>query len=334
MNIFFGLKSLRANFPYVPLVIDAGVGVPSNAEQAMELGFDAEETRRRVGGDSVHQGFGVPLDRCVSKSERAMAEMLLMHGANPNSPCEDGGTPMANAYGRGDREMLDLLAKHGGVVSAGTAAYHRDVAVARQRILEEDAGTLPPGGVTPGCRVAEDLLVGECGEPEIIRMALERIDWPPDHPRWYPTLKGPLSFWSHIPWTGSRDKHLPRDGYLASFKLILARCHANVRGTFGRYILHDVMAMGFHDGESGWVSDEEALAFAITLLDAGARTDVRDDLLQSTPLGWACRWGRTPIVKELLRRGVDPIEADAPAWATPRAWAEKMQHREIMTMLV
>ena len=300
----------------------------------LELGFDAEETRRRVGGDSVHEGSGVPLDRCVSKGQKAMAEILLMHGADPNSPCEQGGTPMANAYGSRNREMLDLLATHGGVVSAGTAAYHRDVALARQRILEEDAGTLPPGGVTPGCKVAEDLLVGECGEPEIIRMALARIDWPPDHPRWYPALKGPLSFWSHIPWTGSRDKHLPREGYLASFKLILARCHANVRGTFGRYILHDVMAMGFHDGESGWVSDEEALAFAITLLDAGARTDVRDELLQSTPLGWACRWGRTPIVRELLRRGVDPIEADAPAWATPRAWAEKMRHREIMAMLM
>lgn len=299
----------------------------------LDLGFDAEETRRRVGGDVVHDGRGVPLDRCVSKGERAMAELLLQHGADPNSPCEYGGTPMANAYGRRDREMLDLLARHGGVVSAGTAAYHRDVAIARLRILEEDAGTLPPGGVTPGCRVAEDLLAGECGEPEIVRMALDRIDWPPDHPRWYATLKGPLSFWSHIPWIRSSALNLPREGYLACFTLILARCHANVRGTFGRSILHDVMAMGFHDGVSGWVSDDEALAFAVTLLDAGARTNVRDDLLQSTPLGWACRWGRTPIVRELLRRGVDPIEPDAPAWATPRAWAEKMGHAEIRRLL-
>ena len=299
----------------------------------LDMGFDVEETRRRVGGDSVHESRGVPLDRCVSKGNREMAKMLLARGANPNSRCEHGGTPMAGAYGRGDRAMLDLLAEHGGVVDAGTAAYHRDVAIARQRILEEDAGTLQPGGVTPGLKVAEDLLAGECGEPEIIRMALARIDWPSDDPRWYSTLKGPLSFWSHIPWTGSRDKHLPREGYLASFKLILARCHANVRGTFGRTILHDVMAMGFHDGASGWVTEEEALAFAITLLDAGARTDVRDDLLKSTPLGWACRWGRTPIVRELLRRGVDPVEADAEPWATPRAWAEKMQHREIVAML-
>jgi len=93
------------------------------------------------------------------------------------------------------------------------------------------------------------------------------------------------------------------------------------------------MAMGFHDGASGWITEDEALAFAVTLLDAGARTDVRDDLLKSTPLGWACRWGRVPIVKELLRRGVDPSEPDAESWATPRAWAEKMGHREIVAML-
>ena len=71
----------------------------------------------------------------------------------------------------------------------------------------------------------------------------------------------------------------------------------------------------------------------MTLLDAGARTDVRDDLLKSTPLGWACRWGRTPIVRELLRRGVDRVEPDSPTWATPRAWAEKMNHSAIVAML-
>ena len=41
LNNLFGLKSLRAHFPGVPLVIDAGIGAPSHAVQAMELGFDA-----------------------------------------------------------------------------------------------------------------------------------------------------------------------------------------------------------------------------------------------------------------------------------------------------
>lgn len=36
-----GLRLLRAAFPDVPLVVDAGIGLPSHATQAMELGYDA-----------------------------------------------------------------------------------------------------------------------------------------------------------------------------------------------------------------------------------------------------------------------------------------------------
>ena len=37
----YGLKTLRAHFPDVPLVVDAGIGTPSHAADAMELGYDA-----------------------------------------------------------------------------------------------------------------------------------------------------------------------------------------------------------------------------------------------------------------------------------------------------
>lgn len=41
LNNLFGLRAMRAHFPDVPLVIDAGLGLPSQAAQAMELGYDA-----------------------------------------------------------------------------------------------------------------------------------------------------------------------------------------------------------------------------------------------------------------------------------------------------
>jgi thiazole synthase len=37
----FALRTLRARLPGVPLVVDAGIGAPSHASAAMELGFDA-----------------------------------------------------------------------------------------------------------------------------------------------------------------------------------------------------------------------------------------------------------------------------------------------------
>lgn len=41
LNNRFGLQALRAHFPNVPLIVDAGIGLPSHAAAAMELGFDA-----------------------------------------------------------------------------------------------------------------------------------------------------------------------------------------------------------------------------------------------------------------------------------------------------
>lgn len=41
LNNLFGLRAMRAHFPDIPLVIDAGLGLPSQAAQAMEMGYDA-----------------------------------------------------------------------------------------------------------------------------------------------------------------------------------------------------------------------------------------------------------------------------------------------------
>jgi len=41
LNNVYALRTLRAHFPDVPLVVDAGIGLPSHAAHAMELGFDA-----------------------------------------------------------------------------------------------------------------------------------------------------------------------------------------------------------------------------------------------------------------------------------------------------
>jgi len=40
LNNVYGLRTLRSHFPDVPIIVDAGLGVPSHAAQAMELGCD------------------------------------------------------------------------------------------------------------------------------------------------------------------------------------------------------------------------------------------------------------------------------------------------------
>ncbi|MCE7027377.1 thiazole synthase [Jiella avicenniae] len=40
LNNVYGLRAMRARFPDLTLLVDAGIGVPSHAAQAMELGYD------------------------------------------------------------------------------------------------------------------------------------------------------------------------------------------------------------------------------------------------------------------------------------------------------
>ena len=141
-------------------------------------------------------------------------------------------------------------------------------------------------------------------------MALERIDWPREDTRWMWPL------WQAFTSDGGIDRGL------ACFRLLLDRADPNVSAA-GRTMLHTVIARG----------RREHFAFAEMLLDRGARTDIRDELLESTALGWACRWGHTHFVKLLLARGADPVEADAAAWATPIAWARKKNRREVLELL-
>lgn len=81
------------------------------------------------------------------------------------------------------------------------------------------------------------------------------------------------------------------------------------------------------------MNEQEALEFGRLLLDAGADLTLRDPLLQSTPLGWACRNGRRVLVELMIERGAAVNEPDAEEWATPLAWATKMGHEEIAALL-
>ena len=59
LNNPYGLRSMRAHFPGIPLVVDAGVGVPSHAAAAMEMGYDAVLLNTAVAkaGDPVRMAW-------------------------------------------------------------------------------------------------------------------------------------------------------------------------------------------------------------------------------------------------------------------------------------
>jgi ankyrin repeat protein len=290
----------------------------------LDLGVDPDE-RVRVGGiDEIQYSWGFPLWECAATGKHEMAEILLSRGADPNASVEASGSPIHQAYGQRDRQMIELLERYGARIDAPTAAVYRQTALAKR--LFDEVGDQPD--------VQERVLWSAAcgGDTEIVRLALARIDWARTDPRWFNILEQPLRIWNHGSghWT---DETLDRSTYVECFRLVLARADPNIRGrvqdsgTFGLTILHSVA------GSRGHVTAAERVAFATLLLDAGARPDIRDHILASTPLGWACRWGRAELVALLLDRGADPIETEAQPWASPRAWAERMGHANVLALL-
>ncbi len=92
LNNLYGLRSLRAHFANIPLVVDAGLGLPSQAAQAIEIGYDAVLLNTAVAkaGDPVKMAEGFA---------RAVEAGALAHAADPMEP-RDMAAPSTPVLGK------------------------------------------------------------------------------------------------------------------------------------------------------------------------------------------------------------------------------------------
>jgi ankyrin repeat protein len=301
---------------------------PEILELLLDSGLDPDARTRVNDVDEVAFTWGMPLYQCARHGKHAMAEMLLKRGADPNAQVYASGTPLSEAYGQRDERMIALLERFGGRSNPSMAGFYRRKDLALRLLGEYGDVALPDDGFGSG-PVAEQLVgaAARGGDPEILRIAMDRVDWQRGDPRWYGALVQPLGFWNH--WIGPWCHHeWDRSTYLTCFRMVLERLGPPIgQGRFGVTILHEIVTMGDH------VTAEERVAFATAALDAGARLDIRDELLKSTPLGWACRWAREELVRLFLHRGADPMEPEAEPWATPEAWATRMNRDAVLREL-
>jgi thiazole synthase len=89
----YALRTLRAYFPGVPLVIDAGIGAPSHAAEAMEMGYDAVllNTAIATAADPIRMAsaFADAIDAGRTAYEAGLMQRRDM--AEPSTPT--AGTP-------------------------------------------------------------------------------------------------------------------------------------------------------------------------------------------------------------------------------------------------
>jgi ankyrin repeat protein len=252
----------------------------------------------------------MPLWYAALANQREIAELLLDRGADPNANVYASGWPLRNAWHHPDGVVKNLLLARGARPQPYMLAELHDVAEAK-RLLDAD----------PSEPLAKEFAVSAAdhGCAAIVELALPRITWPPNDPSWHWVIIQPIR--------GATADHSDREGHFASMAALLRHGVDPNVSRYGQTALH--FAAAYH----GSVSDADRTRFAAMLLDAGARLDLRDDLLKSTPLAWACRWGRKPMVELLLSRGAPVDEPDADPWATPKAWATKMNRTAILALL-
>jgi ankyrin repeat protein len=277
---------------------------------SLDLGADVDE---RIVLQEVEQptpSWGMPLWYAALAGRLDITTLLLDRGADPNANVYASGWPLWNAWRYKHESVRRLLLERGAKPQPYMVAHAHDVEEAKRLLT-----------TNPSEELARELAVsaGDHGCAAIVELALPHITWPMNDPRWHWVLIQPIR--------GAGENAGENEGHYRSMVALLEHgVDPNVQ-RYGQTALHFAAA---HHGEVG---DEERARFAAMLIDHGARLDLRDDLLKSTPLGWACRWGRRSLVELLIGRGAPVDEPDAEPWAEPRAWATKMKQDAVLAIL-
>lgn len=84
----YGLRTLRAQFPDIPMIIDAGLGLPSHATEAMQMGFDAVLLNTAVAraGDPAAMAEAFALAARAGRLAHAADPMPAREMAAPSTP--------------------------------------------------------------------------------------------------------------------------------------------------------------------------------------------------------------------------------------------------------
>jgi ankyrin repeat protein len=282
------------------------------AKLLLDLGADPNERTLLTDNEEPQESWGMPLWHAAYVNDYAAAKLLLDRGADPNANVYASGWPLGHAWNHADGRVKNLLVDRGARATPYMVAQRNDVAEAR-RLLDAQPNDE---------ELANELAwsAADHGSPEILAMALPHLShWPRSDSRWNWILLQPIR--------AAGSDAAANEPFFECLKLILDQKVDPDVPCFGRTTLH------YCGSAHGSASSAARARFAAQLLDHGDDLARRDDLLRSTPLGWACRWGHLELVELLLQRGAPVHEPDAEPFAQPLAWARRMNHRKIVALL-
>jgi ankyrin repeat protein len=239
---------------------------------------------------------GHALYSAVYNGHHEIARLLLEHGAYPSPPVESSADALSIAIRNSDAKMIELLCSFGSSRSVELLAYYGDVQTAAAVFAANPALANDP--------VALENAAGECQEP-FVRLML----------RYQPDLAARVS-------VGVRRQDPQEPGKARALTELL-------------------FAHGMNPSRPDWLGITRLHEFARRcdlenaqiFIDHGADLHARDEDICSTPLGWAAKFGKLPMVEFLLERGARTNLPDDPPWARPLAWAIRRGHDEVAELL-
>jgi thiazole synthase len=94
LNNLFALRAMRAHFPEIPLVIDAGIGAPSQAAHAFELGYDAVLLNTAI----ARAGDPIAMARAFSLAAEAGRKAFLAQPIEPRDMAAPSTPVLGKAF--------------------------------------------------------------------------------------------------------------------------------------------------------------------------------------------------------------------------------------------
>ena len=291
------LAIISGNVEAVPLLLD--------------LGLDPDELYSEADAEGDARSWGFPLVATIEHDEYETFMLLLDRGADPSARIYASGTPIMSALGKEDDRYLDELLRRGAKLNLYEISRRGRIDLVKAVLAGEATGKIDAEeeNLSPA-QCADGMLCGaiDGGQVEVLQLCV-------------PHLKDP-------PGGGLMQRTWWRAEKVEILEVLLSgkSNNPNSVGRFGEVALHDL-------AKTSLEPEEKRLQFLELMLDAGAEFTKRDIFFESTPLGWACRYGRLEMVKRLVEAGAPVNEPDAPNWATPLHWAETRGHWEVADFL-
>ena len=195
-----------------------------------------------------------------------IAKLLLEHGAYPSPPVESSADALSIAIRNSDAKMVELLCSYGSSRSVELLAYYGDVQTAAAVFAANPALANDPAAL--------ENAAGQGHEP-FVRLMLR---YQPD---------------------------------LATRIAVGVRSQGPQEPAKTRELTELLFEHGMDPSQPDWLGITPLHQFARKcdvenakiFIDHGADLHARDEDIRSTPLGWAAKFGKLPMVELLLERG-------------------------------